>query len=223
MAPKKRPAAVDEPKADPEGGPEVWDLSNPQVWLGGCGNTATDPAHVAKVVPKKKGLTIAGTLFKACPGNYQCVVLSKAVFKNPGDKVSIKVTLVTGLKKFDYYVGVIGHRGIGTWSDEVHFSLSGGRGECCFVSQKYKDADFGSKGSAGMPALDVGDEVKMSLTIGEEEDSLDFTINDEEVTHPVIVETFANLRQKASASGPWEGWRLFIGLTGATCAVEMLT
>lgn len=32
--------------------------------------------------------TVAGTLFKACPGNYQCVMLSKAVFKNPGDKVS---------------------------------------------------------------------------------------------------------------------------------------
>ncbi|CAL1127221.1 unnamed protein product, partial [Cladocopium goreaui] len=194
-----------------------------QVWLGGCGNTATDPAHVAKVVPKKKGLTVAGTLFKACPGNYQCVMLSKAVFKNPGDKVRVKVTLITSLKKFDYYVGIIGHRGIGTWSDEVHFCLSGGRGEFCFVSQKYKDADFGSQGSSGMPALDVGDEVIMSLTIGEEEERPRIQPGSRPATHPVILKTFANLRQKASASGPWEGWRLFIGLTGATCAVEMLT
>jgi hypothetical protein len=27
---------------------------------------------------------------------------------------------------FLHQVGIIGHRGIGTWSDEVHFCLSGG-------------------------------------------------------------------------------------------------
>eukprot|EP00434_Breviolum_minutum_P035106 symbB.v1.2.031077.t1/scaffold3569.1/size54013/3 len=118
---QQRPAAAgkDESKEGKKAKVEdFWDLSNPNMWLGGCGNTPTDLAkHVAKIVPEKTP-TAGTTTFKACANNYQCVVISKSVFNKPGDKASIRVTLTGGLKKYDYYVGILGHKGIGFWDTE---------------------------------------------------------------------------------------------------------
>ena len=45
----------------------------------------------SKVFPQYWQLRIAGTTFKACANNYQCVVISKSVFNKPGDKVSLAI------------------------------------------------------------------------------------------------------------------------------------
>ncbi|CAK9087368.1 unnamed protein product [Durusdinium trenchii] len=190
------------------------------MWLGGYGNSATDRTkHKAKEVTK--GVAAGEQMFKACPGNIQCVILSKGVFAKPGEKVTIDVTLTTQLKHCDFYVGLLGHHGLGTYDGEVHFALCGGSGRSG-VCQKFKDAEFGSKHGGSFPAIECGDVVRMSLFIDETEDVLQYWINDEEVTEQDIVQTVSQIRSKATRSGPWRGWRLFIGLTGATCSVKVL-
>ncbi|CAJ1374538.1 unnamed protein product [Effrenium voratum] len=218
----KRPAAkaAAEPKRKAPKPPEFWDFeTNPSTWLGGHGNSATDRTkHKAKELTKD--VAAGEQMFKACPGNIQCVVLSRGVFVTPGEKVTIEVTLTAKLKYCDFYVGLLGHRGLGTYDTEVHFALcGGGRSGVC---QKFKDAEFGSKFGGSFPSINVGDVVRMSLSIDETEDVLQYWINDEEVTEQDIVQTVSEVRSKASRSGPWRGWRLFIGLAGATCSVKVL-
>ncbi|CAJ1349189.1 unnamed protein product [Effrenium voratum] len=116
----KRPAAkaAAEPKRKAPKPPEFWDFeTNPSTWLGGHGNSATDRTkHKAKELTKD--VAAGEQMFKACPGNIQCVVLSRGVFVTPGEKVTIEVTLTAKLKYCDFYVGLLGHRGLGTYDTE---------------------------------------------------------------------------------------------------------
>ncbi|CAK9044880.1 Carboxy-terminal kinesin 2 (XCTK2) [Durusdinium trenchii] len=198
--------------------PEFWDYeTNPSMWLGGCGKHATDRTkHKAKEVTK--GVAAGEQMFKACPGNTQCIVLSKGVFAKPGEKVTIEVTLTTHMKNCDFYVGLLGQNGLGTYDGEVYVAL-GGVG-LTGVCQKFQDAECGRKLSDSFPAIQIGQTVRMSLSIDENEDVLQYWINDEEVMAPDLVEAASELRSKATRSGPWCGWRLFIGLTSATCTVK---
>ncbi|CAE7488245.1 unnamed protein product [Symbiodinium natans] len=202
---------------------ELWDCtSNPQMWLGGYGNSPTDRVkHVAKRLPQKPGEKAVS--FKACAGGVQCVVLSSSALSSAGQEFVVEARLEAALKRFDFYVGLVGHHGLGTFEGEVFVALGSHGTGATFVCRKYNTEDAGSCSSGDMPSLTVGDSIRMNLRIGEEEDSLSYMVNDDEVTQPTILETITEPRGKATANGAdWKGWRPFIAITGATVSVEVL-
>mmetsp|Transcript_5746 Transcript_5746/g.12594 ORF Transcript_5746/g.12594 Transcript_5746/m.12594 type:complete len:140 (-) Transcript_5746:56-475(-) len=131
-----------------------------------------------------------------------------------GDTFSVELKLTAANKCFDFYLGIVGQEGLGSYDHERWFTL--GAGTPCSISHKFPSAAYGSCSMGDMAKLVLGDVMRMTVQIGATDDTLAFSINGEEVRHPELQKAMKNPRAKAKEKGrAWRGWRPFICLTSA--------
>ena len=63
----------------------------------------------------------------------------------------VQARLTAALKCFDFYVGLVGHHGLGTFDGERFLAISAGLP--CSINHKYNTENGGSQTSSDMPSI----------------------------------------------------------------------